>query len=217
MKPKLSNVTENWKNRSLENITEEIDGIIYTEKWKDIIGYEGHYKISTFGRVKSLMRLTPHYRGGFLKKKALILSQGLDTDGYPQVLLCINGVPKGFKIHQLVAAAYIKNKDNKPTVNHKFGVKTDNRFTMLEWFTVSEQTSHSYRVLNRKLSSSAYKSGNENKKSISVNRLNENGMILDTFNGIREAQRETGVNRGGIMAVCNGKQKTAGNYKWEYA
>lgn len=45
-----------YTNLSLENITEIVDGILFTEEWKDIKGYEGLYKISSFGRIKTLMR-----------------------------------------------------------------------------------------------------------------------------------------------------------------
>lgn len=207
---------EHWKNQTLENLVEEYEGIVYRERWKWVVGYEGLYKISSFGRVKSAKRLTAHYAGGFLQKQNKILKQGLDKDGYPQVLLCKNGIAVSKKAHKLVGLHFILNPNNKPTINHRFGIKTDNRAHQLEWYTISEQTSHSYRVLGRKLSPNTYKPGKDNAKSKNVNQYDMEDNFIKSFFGTREAARLTGGSRQGIGAACRGRYLTSGGFKWKY-
>lgn len=88
------------------------------EVWKDIEGYEGLYQVSNMGRVKSLI-------------KGIILKQWTDKDGYRQVGL----LKKTFKVHRLVAKAFIENPDDLPLVNHKDENKANNNITNLEWCT----------------------------------------------------------------------------------
>ena len=106
------------------------------EIWKSIIGYEEFYKVSNYGNIKSL-------RSGKLRK----LSN--DGDGYPMIGLYSNKKQTMFKVNRLVAIAFIPNPENKETVNHKDGVKINNRVDNLEWNTRSENCIHSYRQLHR--------------------------------------------------------------------
>lgn len=109
------------------------------EIWKDIKGYEGLYKISNYGRVESL----PKNRYG--SKKSIILKPFLDKDGYLNIGLCKNNVVTKHKVHRLVAQVFINNCHNKPQVNHKNGIKDDNRVTNLEWVTNGENQKHAWK------------------------------------------------------------------------
>ena len=115
------------------------------EVWKDVIGYEGYYQISNYGLVKSLDRVVDKNIGQKKLLKSRLLKQGIDKDGYKHVILYKNGRGSIFKTHKLVAIAFIDNPNNKKEINHKNGVKTDNKIENLEWCTRSENVKHAFK------------------------------------------------------------------------
>lgn len=104
------------------------------EKWVKVKGFE-NYEVSSLGSIR---------------KGVYILSFPRDKDGYLKTALRnLEGKRKYLRVHRIVAENFIDNPDNKPVVNHKNGIKYDNRAENLEWFTISENTKHGFDSLGR--------------------------------------------------------------------
>jgi DNA-binding transcriptional regulator YiaG len=112
------------------------------EVWKDVVGFEGFYQVSNKGRVKSLNRYTNHNYGGQALKKSKILKIQNYKNGYTYVHLMNLSYHKKVKIHRAVAEAFIPNPENKETVNHIDGDKSNNDISNLEWATWTENNNH---------------------------------------------------------------------------
>lgn len=108
---------------------------------KDVAGYEGLYIIDSLCNVVSL----PKVQGRHLHNKYKILTQKMNKFGYYEVALAKDGVMKTFLVHRLMAKAFVPNPDNLPQVNHKNGIKSDNRIENLEWCTKRENTVHAFK------------------------------------------------------------------------
>ena len=187
------------------------------EIWKSVTGYKGIYEVSNQGRIRSLDRYIKYYRktsakyaikssikidyifGRFLKPKK-------DKDGYLIVCLYLERkIAKMYRVHRIVAKEFIANPNNKLQINHKNGIKSDNRSKNLEWSTSKENIHHAIK----------YKLTTLNMKS--VDQFTIDGVYIKTFNSIAKASRQTKICRSFISNACRGKLKTSGGYTWKYS
>ena len=177
-------------------------------KW--IEGYEGRYKITDQAEVISYCK----------DKNGKVLKPHLNKNGY----LTVELGGKEFRLHQLVANAFVPGKKEGLVINHKDGNKTNCLPSNLEWVTCSENTQHAYAM-----GLCPHNKG-PRKDSRRVVQKDRNGNVIATFNSITEAARATKPNNmslanavSKIKQVCKGytyngyTRKTAYGYKWLYA
>lgn len=164
------------------------------EIWKDIKGYEGLYKISNLGNVKSLPRATT---------KGKLLVKNLDSYGYEKVTLSKNGIHKQFSVHKLVATSFIENPYNLKSINHKDEVKTNNIVSNLEWCSEKYNVNYGSCIPKR-----------SNRRKRAVLQFSKSGELIREWASAVDAEIALGISRKQISAVIHNLHKTAGGFVW---
>lgn len=170
------------------------------EIWKDIKGYEGLYQISNLGRIMSLAR------NGNINKNH-ILNKYYHHSGYQVVNLCKNNYRKNYRVHRLVAEAFIPNPNNLPQINHKDENKTNNCMDNLEWCDSKYNINYGNRIK---------KSSDKHSKPVCM--FDKKDNYIKTYKSIVDAFEETGISKAHISSCCRKRygRKTAGGYIWKY-
>lgn len=158
------------------------------EIWKDIEGYDGIYEVSSWGRVKN-------------SRTGRVLKAGKDIYGYLFVNVYKNGKRTNYKVHRLVAQAFIPNPQNKPQVNHIDENKENNYVENLEWCTAKENNNH----------------GEHNSRVAKARSI----PIICIETGIEyisasDCAIQMGLHQQNINKVLKGKYKTTGGYTFKY-
>ena len=198
---------EIYKNLSLDDLENEI--------WRDVVGYEGLYKVSNFGRVKSLKDNNGKYREKILKFAK-------NNKGYLYVCLCKEGKVNKCKAHRIVAQAFLENPNNLPMINHKDECKTNNVVTNIEWCTAKFNCNYGTRnkriVANtdykEKVANTDYKAIAE-KQSKQVFQYSKDLELISVWKSTRECDRN-GFDSGHVSACCRGKLQHYKGYIWSY-
>ena len=178
-----------------------------TEIFIPMRGFEGIYSISNLGRIRS-------------ERNGIILSMWEDKDGYLRVNLKVKGEVYQRLVHRLVGENFISNPYNKKQINHKNGIRNDNRVENLEWVTALENQRHKFNVLGyfpskeciQKMIEGAKRYANnpeEKKKRAKKMRETFSKKIIDITTGIiynsqHEASEKLNCSQGLISLVCSG-------------
>lgn len=104
------------------------------EEWLPVPGWEGLYEISSTGRIKTLPRVVPHWRGGVSTRPERFMALRPDKDGYLQVTFKRPGVSEHFRVHRLVALAFLgRPPEGKTWALHRDGNVANNSSSNLYW------------------------------------------------------------------------------------
>lgn len=185
------------------------------EIWKDLVGYEGIYKVSSMGRVLTLEKEILTGFGNCLFKEK-ILKPTLNENGYLIVNLTKDGKGKHVRVHRAVGMTFIPNPENKRTINHKNTIKTDNRVDNLEWATHGENHKHAYKN-GLRVAFFLGKKGDLAINTKAVSQYTKDGVYIDTYMSAVVAEQKTRVCHKHIGCVCKGNRKSTGGFVWRYA
>lgn len=163
------------------------------EIWKPIIGYEGLYEVSNFGRIKSI-------------KTNKIMKYSKNKKGYCRISLYSKNAKrkkKTYFVHRLVAEVFLLNAEKLPFINHKDENKENNNVNNLEW--CDAKYNNNYGTKNIRTI--------RNKK---IQQLDKNNNIIKNWNSIKEASETLNIKSSNIVACLKGRQKTSGGFCWKY-
>ncbi len=172
------------KKKNIDNVSE-----MGVEEWRDIEGYENHYKVSNYGKIKNV------------KKNRLL--KPVIVSNYYTVQLYLNKTRTRYKIHQLVANNFIPNPKNKEIIDHIDNNKINNKVNNLRWFTQSENIS-------------SYNNNFKKKMIKPILQYNLNMELIKEWTNIIDIIDEYNYTQSMLRSCLNGKTKTAYGYIWKY-
>lgn len=161
--------------------------------WKDIVGFENIYEVSNFGNIRNK-----------ISKKLRI--PGKTDKGYLQLCLYDNKRVRSFRVHRIVALAFLPNLNNLPDINHKDGNKENNFVNNLEWSTRKDNMVHAVETKLHNCGKIVFQ-------------YDKQGNLIKKWNSTMEIQRTLGYFNSRISANCLGVKgigKYAYGYLWRY-
>lgn len=178
------------------------------EIWKDVTGYEGLYMVSNLGKVASVLRQGT---------KGNILTPTINKRGYHFVGLNKDHVRKNFKVHRLVAVAFIPNPCGYSEINHIDGDKSNNCVENLEWTDRKGNMGHARQMGVMKNARAKLDEWNSANWKIPVISTNVKTGAERRFDCISDAASALGVQATKISACLKGKRKSTGGYTFRKA
>lgn len=175
------------------------------EIWVDIPRYEGIYKASNKGRIKSLDRNYLDKNNKEYTIKGKIKKFFLNKNGYLTVSLSKNGKVKTEYVHYLILSSFTNLRENSMTVNHKDEVKTNNKIENLEWLTNKQNNLYGTKVKRT--------SDKKFKKRIKIDK--ETLKVLKVYENIEDLLND-GYKLLNTKMCCMGINKSAHGFVWKY-
>ena len=167
----------------------------WQEFWLPIVGY-ANYEISNYGDVRNAIT-------GFILNGEL-------NFGYHRVQLYNSIGRRKFRVHKLMMLTFASKSPGRNEINHIDGCKNNNIATNLEWCTSKENKEHAikYGLITPNMMG---------KEFVPVRQLTKDGIFIQEFDSLKQADSATHANRNNITKVCKGERKYAGGYRWEIA
>ena len=191
------------------------------EEWKDILGFEGLYQVSNYGRIKSLSRTK---RNGSYVYPERILKSFLGKppkNNYYIVALHKEGKHIMKRVCRLVAIAFLENPNNYPQVNHIDENTHNDTEWNLEWCTASYN--NSYGEHPKKVSKAAFERARTGKcfdgtdfngtMVAPVLQYDLDGNFIREYESVGEARKQYSSR---VQDCLGGKRTQAGGYQWKY-
>ena len=176
--------------------------------WKTIEGTNGEYQVSDTGLVRTT-------------KTGRILRPAVSRHGYERVCLFKMDRERRYRVHRLVATAFIPNPEGKPQVNHIDGNKSNNYIDNLEWVSPTQNQQHRIGALGKNMlgeNNPMYgKSGMNSPvfKGYIAQIDPKTGETVAVYAGSTEAANAVGGYASNIIKVLNKRNRTYHGYYWE--
>lgn len=172
----------------------------HEEEWREVIGHESAYEVSSLGRVRSIARvIRSTCRGVAYSKRhrGKELSLAVNSDGYLAGVMCLDGVRKNFELHALVCRAFHGEPKAGQQVAHRDGIRTNCRADNLRWVSPAENMEDRARHGRNP-------EGVRNGRAI----LTEADVLSIRSSGAsqRALARKYGVSRGAITGIISGRR-----------
>lgn len=176
------------------------------EIWKDVVGYEGYYKVSSLGRIQTVERIVNAPLGRVSRVVSpIIRKQQLSRGGYRQLTLSDADGQRTETVHRLVAAAFLPTQEGKEQVNHIDGNKDNNAVSNLEWCNAYENTVHAFELglrQGRGFRMDASREYNYEETREHILSMVNSGMTQ------RKVSEVLGIHRDTVSNYVNGKRRT---------
>ena len=181
------------------------------EEWRDVVGWEGYYMVSSYGRVASFGRYVKCY--SYTKwLDPCLKQQRMWKNGYFSVTLKKNGKKICASVHRLVAIAFIPNPNNYPCIDHINDNQIDNRASNLQWCTHKMNNSKEHHRITESLSKKGKRLPSIQKPIV---QLSTSGKLVRVYPSMTDADLN-GFQHSAIHRVIHNKLKTHRGFIWMY-
>lgn len=184
------------------------------ESWRDVVGYEGRYAVSSMGRIMCLsfdIITHPYGKEHILHRDAHLLKPTpFKSTGYLYVMFRENNIRHKYSVHRLVAKAFLPNPNNYPQIDHIDNVRTNNEVSNLRW---CDAYGNMNNPITRKKISSGLK-GRPSPKRIPVVQIDK-GELVNQYASAYQT-RESGFCPQCVTSCCLKHHKHHKGYQWMY-